>query len=110
MNAETYLKEHQAEAFKLIAEAQCKDAKIICNDEASQRALRLIQYVEADGERYNPLTNAEQWIECLMWFRNYLWQETDEYASMCHRIFSNAASSREALLIAILKMIGGWDE
>ena len=57
---------------------------------------------------FNPLKNAEQWIECLMWFRSEL--KGSKGGSQVVVDFWLSTESREALLEAILEFIGDIDE
>jgi len=102
MDAEQLLKDHEAEAFKKIACAMGKD-DFIRKDFLG---------IWCAPETFNPLTNAEQWLECQNFYRNNLvdrliGQQAD---TEFYRMMFIATESREALLIAILEFIGGRDE
>jgi len=99
MNAEQFLKENQSEAFKTIGIWLGKDIKFNYANEP--------YYVEGIRRVYfNPRTNAEQWIECLMYARQFC-SGSGNYMEID---LNQATESRESLLIAILDMIGGIDE
>jgi len=95
MNAKQYLKDHEAEAFKKIAEAMGREYQTLWDDGTGC-------YPEVTF--FNPLVNAEQWIECLMWYREKLWSKDGIYSNSdwMHEQVHDATESREALLIAIL--------
>jgi len=94
MNAEQFLKEHEAEALKKIAEAMGREYQTLWDDETGC-------YPEVTF--FNPLTNAEQWVECSMWYRRKIHNLSDlKYFMAC---IGRANKSREALLIAILELI-----
>jgi len=106
MNAEQYLKEHRQEALKKIAKAIGKDDVQLFN--VPFGATEVMFHIRDYGVmKFNPLINAEQWIECLVWYKEErsTWNQRDILTD-----FWNATVSRKALLIAILRMIGGWDE
>jgi len=98
MKDKQYLKEHEAEALKKIAEAL-----------GYKPARNRFGYPCISSGAFDPRKNAEQWIECLMWYIDKVW---DQQGSMhaCHRKIAQSVDTREALLVAILKMIGGCDE
>jgi len=96
VNAEQFLKDHQAEAFKKIACTMGKDAFI------SKDCLGICYAPEA----FNPLTNAEQWITCLFYYRARV-QACKGGEGLEKWAMIAATESREALLIAILEFIGG---
>jgi len=95
----TYLQDNQAEAFKKIAEAigyHCVNGMA--------EGVRVYWLDKCRVEEFNPLTNAEQWIECLFWYRAKLYcLAIDDF--MASTSLTCATSSREALLIAILEVV-----
>jgi len=94
MNAEQYLKDHESEVFKKIAEAMGREYRTLWDDGTGC-------YPEVTF--FNPLVNSDQWIECLMWYKEErsTWNQRDILTD-----FWNATESREALLIAILDTCG----
>jgi len=98
MDAEQFLKDHQAEAFKKIGSWLGKDIKFnYANKPFYVEGIRRVYY--------NPLTNAEQWITCLFYYRARVQvckggEGLEKWAMIA------ATESREALLIAILEFIG----
>jgi len=107
MNAKQFLKEHETEALKKIAETMGKVVFI----RTQVFSHREVCYCDDSGneEVFNPLTNAEQWIECLMRYIDKVWDRQGAI-HVCHRKISQSVDTREALLVAILEMTGGWDE
>jgi len=107
VTAKHYLKEHRQEALKKIAEAAYPDKEV---------KVRLvweygmpIELVLVDDDIFEPLKDAEQWIECLMWYRGKVWEQQGSMRS-CYRKVSRAVDTHEALLIAILDMVGDESE
>jgi len=101
MNAEQFLKKHEEEALKKIAEAMGKTVFI----RTQAFSYKEVCYCDTSGneEVFNPLTNAEQWVECSMWYRRKIHSLSDlKYFMVC---IGRANESREALLIAILELI-----
>ena len=93
MNGQEFLEKHQTEAFKVIARAMGREYQTLLDDGTGC-------YPEATF--FNPLTNGEQWIECLMYARKFR-PSTGQY----HEIdLNDATASRESLLIALLERIG----
>jgi len=106
----TYLEEHQAEAFGKIAEAMGKDDVSLYNPDEHGWTQCGVGSRGFDGFYwFNPLTNAEQWVECLFWFRRTKLKSCDNAGDFIGEsiIFTNATESRESLLFAILEYIGG---
>jgi len=103
MKDKQYLKEHKAEALKKIAEAMGKIVFI----RTQVFSYKEVCYCDASGneEVFNPLTNAEQWFECLMWYRCKVWEQHDSMHA-CYRKVSQSVDTREALLVAILELKG----
>jgi len=102
MKDKQYLKEHKAEALKKIAEAMGKIVFI----RTQVFSYKEVCYCDASGneEVFDPLTNAEQWIECLIWYRRNIYNLADlKYFMAC---ICRATESREALLVAILELKG----
>jgi len=94
---EQFLKENQSEAFKAIGIWLGKDIKFSYANKP--------HYVEGIRRVYfNPLTNEGQWIECLMWYRRKICNVSSYKCFMA--CLARATESREALLIAILELIG----
>jgi len=89
MNAEQYLKDHEAEAFKKIAEVMGREYQTLWDDGTGC-------YPEVTF--FNPLVNEEQWIECLMYARQFC-AGSGNYAEI---VLNLETGTREALLIAIL--------
>jgi len=111
MDAKQFLKDHEAEAFKKIACAMGKEdvhAEFERVDEDSPYTDEHVVWFAGKGGQdiFDPLTNAEQWIECLMWYRGKVWGQQGSMRS-CYRKVSRAVDTHEALLIAILEFIGG---
>lgn len=124
-----YLKEHQAEALKEIAEGIGLEAvKIVsfADDEHELRAYisvsRAIQLTadntlvvsylnEGFDFMFDPLYNVDQWIECLFWYHKKIMntETIPHFPKACVRskssYIANATASREALLIAILEYL-----
>jgi len=108
MNAEQFLKEHETEALKKIAEAVRPDKDVeIC---MAWECGIPIELVCVDDDIFEPLEDGEQWIECLVWYRKAYMDTEDYYISGMTGVLFNATESREALLVAILELIGGWNE
>jgi len=107
MNTKQSVKEHRQAALKKIAEAVYPDKEV---------KVRLvweygmpIERVLVDDDIFEPLKDAEQWIECLMWYRGKVWEQQGSMHA-CHRKVSQSVDTREALLVAILRMMGDESE
>jgi len=105
MNAEQYLKEHEEEALKKIAQAVYPNMDTVTQGDKTY----IWHPLEQSHELFSPRKDAEQWIECLMWYRSKVWEQQGSMHA-CHRKVSQSVDTRIALLVAILDMIGGWDE
>jgi len=99
MNAEQFLKKHEPEALTKIAKAL-----------GYKPAWNRFGYPCISSGAFDPRTNAEQWIECLMWYRHRVTHRDLEISVEDALFLLYATESREALLIAILKLIGDEGE
>ena len=97
-----YLKYNEPEAFQRIARALNKQC---CLDYEGYECW-LIDDKQPTVE-FNPLTNAEQWIECMTWYRIELLKKCNNSGELHSAaiVFTNATHSRETLLVDMLNLL-----
>jgi len=108
MDAAQFLKDHESEAFKKIAEAVYKDCTVSLQLSDLQSGIDVVMHAGKweCSVIFRPVTDAEQWITCLFYYRARVQackggEGIEKWAMIA------ATESREALLIAILEFIEG---